>query len=172
MATTVTVTPITDAIIGPVVNPLPTVDGDVLGGFQATGFIEVEKTLSFVNAFGVPRTVFLEKKLPFQTTVIELPNGPITITIAFLAVEIDCLPFTLVGIFRVNGIGIPGIHITFTVSGPATVSPTSVTTGAGGTFTTRVTPLVPGQPVTITATSTAVDGLPSISQNFTFTCTP
>lgn len=172
MATLVTVTPITDAIIGPVVTSFPTVDADVLGGFQATGFIEVEKTLSFINSFGLSRTLFLEKKLPFQTTVIELPNGPFTIGIAFSAVEVDCLPFTLAGIFQVNGTGIPGIQITFTVTGPATVSPTSVTTGAGGTFSTTVTPLIPGQPVTITATSTAVDGLPSISSNFTFTCTP
>lgn len=172
MAATVTVTPITDAIIGPVVTPFPTIDADVLGGFQATGFIEVEKTLSFINSLGLNRTIFLEKKLPFQTTVIELPNGPFTITIALAAIEVDCLPFTLAGVFLVNGIGIPGIPITFTVMGPATVSPTSVTTGAGGTFSTTVTPLVPGQPVTITVTSTAVDGLPSVSENFTFTCIP
>ncbi|MBP0726679.1 hypothetical protein J5Y03_16090 [Bacillus sp. RG28] len=170
MANSVSVSVINETIIGPAVTSLPAVDSDVLGGFQATGFVEVEKTLSFINSLGLNRTLFLEKKLPFQTTVIELPNGPFTISISLSGTEIDCLPFTLFGAFLVNGVGIPGIQITFTVTGPATVSPTTVTTGSGGTFTTTVTPLVPGQLVTITATSTAVDGLPSVSQNFTFSC--
>lgn len=72
MANTVTVTSITDAIIGPVVTSYPAIGTDVIGGFEVTGFIEVEKTLSFVNGFGVPRTLFLEKKLPFQTIVLDI----------------------------------------------------------------------------------------------------
>lgn len=72
MAVSVTVTTITEAIIGPVVTRFPAIGTDVIGGFEVTGFIEVEKTLSFVNAFGVPRTVFLEKKLPFQTLVLDI----------------------------------------------------------------------------------------------------
>jgi hypothetical protein len=72
MATTVTVTPITDAIIGPVVTPFPAIGTDVIGGFEVTGFIEVEKTLSFTNSFGLRRTLFLEKKLPFQTLVLDI----------------------------------------------------------------------------------------------------
>jgi hypothetical protein len=171
MATTVTVTPITDAIIGSVVTPLPTVDADVLGGFQTTGFIEVEKTLSFFNSFGLNRTLFLEKKLPFQTTVIELPGGPVSCEFNFLpALEKDCQPFTLNGVFKVNGVGTPGILITFVVTptGSATVSPTSVTTGAGSTFSTTVTPLVPNQP-------SLIDVTPNIfpcSGAFQFVCTP
>lgn len=167
------VNPSTDTIIGPVVTPLPAVDGDILGGFQVNGFVEAERALSFRNSAGMNRTIFLEKKLPFQTTVIVVPGSPtpLNIAISLSGAEEDCQPFTLNGTFLVNGVGVPGVPITFTVTGPARVAPTSVITGAGGTFSTRVTPLVPGQAVTITATSTAVNGLPSVSQRFTFTCT-
>jgi hypothetical protein len=72
MASSVTVTVVNETIIGPAVTSFPAIGTDVIGGFEVTGFIEVEKTISFVNSFGVPRTLFLEKKLPFQTFLLDI----------------------------------------------------------------------------------------------------
>ena len=70
---TVTATVITDGIIGPSIQNFGPVDGgDILGGLAITGFVEVEKTLSFTNSAGAARTVFLEKKLPFQILLLDL----------------------------------------------------------------------------------------------------
>jgi hypothetical protein len=71
------------------------------------------------------------------------------------------------GIVTLNGVGIAGIPVTFTVtSGSATVSPLAVFTGTGGLFSTNITPTGTGS-ITITITA-LIDVLPPISQNFTF----
>ncbi|KAB2336134.1 hypothetical protein F7731_11565 [Cytobacillus depressus] len=90
--------------------------------------------------------------------------------ISLSATQVDCQPFTLHGVFTENGVGVPGVTIMLTITAPATVSPALVTTGAGGTFSATVSGTPPGQPVTITATSVAVDGIPSVSTSHTFTC--
>lgn len=72
-ASGVTVTVITDDIIGPTIQKFGSVPGgDITGGLAITGFVEVEKTLSFTNSAGLARTVFLEKKLPFQILLLDL----------------------------------------------------------------------------------------------------
>lgn len=74
MAGNVQVTVITEGIVGPSVQSFGSVPGgDILGGLAITGFVEVEKTLSFQNTtFNRPRTIFLEKKLPFQIFILDI----------------------------------------------------------------------------------------------------
>ncbi|MEH7525991.1 hypothetical protein V7149_22390, partial [Bacillus sp. JJ1503] len=64
--------------------------------------------------------------------------GVKVIQIALSGAQIDCQPFTLQGFFTVNGVGVSGVPITLTITSPATVSPTLVTTGAGGAFSATV----------------------------------
>ena len=70
------------------------------------------------------------------------------------------------GFVLLNGNGVAGVPVSFTVTGPATVSPTNTTTGAGGAFSTGVMPFGPGN-ITITITAT-INNLPPISSDFNF----
>lgn len=76
MSATVTVTPISETLLKPDISTLPSITNgtitDVVGGFEVTGFVDVEKLISFTDVTGAVRTLFLEKKLPYQILVLDI----------------------------------------------------------------------------------------------------
>ncbi|WP_028390848.1 hypothetical protein [Bacillus cihuensis] len=134
-------------------------EGDL---FEVTGTAVVCEVLSQEQNFGIKAGLrvafkFRESEI-IKVCVRKVIATTVSIELESIIVGGCNVPFPVNGVVLVNGIGFEGIPVSFTVIGPATVSPTTVTTGVGGTFSTNVTPTGPGS-IIVTATAT-INGVP------------
>ena len=96
---------------------------------------------------------------------------PFEIAIGVQLAIIECnVPGPILGLVIVNNRTYEGIQVSLTATGPATISPTTVTTRADGRFSSEITAFGPGD-ITVTATVT-VNGFTqsSTSQPITSPC--